>query len=256
MKTPRTVVLQVDAQCSAEEAYALWSTTEGVKQFFAPAARIDARPAGEYTILFYPEKDPEGLSHGTKGARVLATVPGKLFAFEWITFAGDATLGRNAPTLAPRSLRDCHAASHLGRARVCASSRRFAGHKRAADALRIQGRHVMGGIASMVFARLGGSAGADETILREQPMILAAAYSYSCLYRPPSLRSVREPFRRQDAQHRRHFVLQNNQLFSYTGRRRQSVLSRQLCGRRRVIRGDRHERSDASLRPGTIRLWL
>jgi hypothetical protein len=35
---------------------------------FAPAARIDARPGGEYAILFSPEKDPQGLSHGTKGA--------------------------------------------------------------------------------------------------------------------------------------------------------------------------------------------
>jgi len=106
VKTQRAVALQVEAQCSPEEAYALWSTSEGVKQFFAPAARIDARPGGEYTILFLPEKDPEGLSHGTKGARVLKTVPGKSFSFEWITFAGDGSLGRNAPPFAPRSLRD------------------------------------------------------------------------------------------------------------------------------------------------------
>ncbi|HEX5864766.1 MAG TPA: SRPBCC domain-containing protein [Casimicrobiaceae bacterium] len=106
VKTQRTVALHVETQCSPEEAYALWTTTEGVKQFFAPAARIDARPGGEYTILFLPDKDPQGLSHGTKGARVLQTVPGKAFSFEWITFAGDASLGRNAPPLAPRSLRD------------------------------------------------------------------------------------------------------------------------------------------------------
>jgi uncharacterized protein YndB with AHSA1/START domain len=106
VKTQRTIALQVEAQCSPEEAYALWSTPEGVQHFFAPAARIDARPGGEYTVLFLPEKDPDGLSHGTKGARVLKTDPGKFFAFEWITFAGDGNLGRNAPPLAPRSLRD------------------------------------------------------------------------------------------------------------------------------------------------------
>jgi hypothetical protein len=106
MKTQRTIVLQTEAQCTPDEAYALWSTTDGVKRFFAPAARIDARPGGEYTILFFPEKDPEGLSHGTRGARVLKTVPGQALWFEWITFAGDADLGRNAPPLAPRGLRD------------------------------------------------------------------------------------------------------------------------------------------------------
>ena len=106
MKTQRTVVLQAETQCSPDEAYALWSTSEGVKRFFAPTARIDLRPGGEYTILFFPEKDPDGLSHGTKGARVLKTVPGQSLSFEWITFAGDANLGRNAPPPAPRSLRD------------------------------------------------------------------------------------------------------------------------------------------------------
>jgi uncharacterized protein YndB with AHSA1/START domain len=106
VKTQRSVMLEAETQCSPDQAYLLWSTTEGVQRFFAPAARIDARPGGEYTILFLPEKDPEGLSHGTKGARVLKAIPGKSLAFEWITFAGDASLGRNAPPLAPRSLRD------------------------------------------------------------------------------------------------------------------------------------------------------
>lgn len=106
VKTGRSVVLEAETQCSSDDAYALWSTSEGAKRFFAPAARIDARPGGEYTILFLPEKDPDGLSHGTKGARVLKAIPGKSLAFEWITFAGDGALGRNAPPLAPRSLRD------------------------------------------------------------------------------------------------------------------------------------------------------
>jgi hypothetical protein len=68
-ESQRTVALQVEAQCSPEEAYALWSTTEGAKKFFAPAARIDARPGGEYTILFFPEKDPERLSRAISCAR-------------------------------------------------------------------------------------------------------------------------------------------------------------------------------------------
>jgi len=38
-----------------------------VKKFFAPEARIDPRPGGRYTVIFFPSKDPEGDSHGQKG---------------------------------------------------------------------------------------------------------------------------------------------------------------------------------------------
>jgi hypothetical protein len=50
--------------------------------------------------------DPQGLSHGTKGARILALAPGRFLAFEWITFAGDASLGANAPPVAKPELRN------------------------------------------------------------------------------------------------------------------------------------------------------
>ena len=40
------------------------------------------------------------------GARILASVPGRFFAFEWITFAGDASLGRNAPPIAAPDVRN------------------------------------------------------------------------------------------------------------------------------------------------------
>jgi uncharacterized protein YndB with AHSA1/START domain len=61
---------------------------------------------GRYEIIFAPSKDPEGNSHGTKGARILKLVPDKELAFEWITFAGDELLGRNAPPYAPPAERN------------------------------------------------------------------------------------------------------------------------------------------------------
>lgn len=105
-KTERTVRLEAEVACSPRETYALWTTADGLKQFFAPDARIDPRPGGEYTVLFFPQKDPEGLSHGTSRARVLKAIPGQTLWFEWITFAGDDLLGRNAPPMAPRGMRD------------------------------------------------------------------------------------------------------------------------------------------------------
>ena len=67
VKTERTVRLGTTVDASPAEVYRLWTTADGVKRFFAPDARIDARPGGEYTIFFAPEQDPQGLSHGTKG---------------------------------------------------------------------------------------------------------------------------------------------------------------------------------------------
>lgn len=68
------------------EVFDLWLTREGVRTFFAPDAVIEPRAGGAYTIVFAPKEDPEGLSHGTKGARILELEPGKKLTFEWITF--------------------------------------------------------------------------------------------------------------------------------------------------------------------------
>jgi uncharacterized protein YndB with AHSA1/START domain len=51
--------------------------------------------------MFSPSKDPEGISHGTKGARILKFAPASQLVFEWITFAGDELLGDHAPPYAP-----------------------------------------------------------------------------------------------------------------------------------------------------------
>src|SRR6185436_19323027 len=101
-----TIRLEKMVACTPQRAFALWSTDDGVQAFFAPASRIGRAAGDEYTILFSPAADPQGLSHGTKGARILAMSPGRFLAFEWITFAGDATLGRNAPPVAAASIRN------------------------------------------------------------------------------------------------------------------------------------------------------
>lgn len=100
-KTDRTIFLEAMVAAPPTEVFRLWTSKEGVAEFFAPDARIDAKTGGRYEILFAPAKDPEGNSHGTKGARILKLVPDKELAFEWITFAGDELLGHNAPPYAP-----------------------------------------------------------------------------------------------------------------------------------------------------------
>jgi uncharacterized protein YndB with AHSA1/START domain len=105
-KTDRAIILEATVAASPAEAYRLWTSKEGIGKFFAPDARIDAGTGGRYEIIFAPTKDPEGNSHGTKGARILKLVPDKELAFEWITFAGDELLGRNAPPYAPAAERN------------------------------------------------------------------------------------------------------------------------------------------------------
>ncbi len=103
VETGRTIFLEATVSASPADVFRLWTTVDGVKKFLAPDARIDATPGGRYQIIFFPSKDPEGTSHGTKGARVLKVIPNREFAFEWITFAGDDIAGQNAPPSAPPS---------------------------------------------------------------------------------------------------------------------------------------------------------
>jgi uncharacterized protein YndB with AHSA1/START domain len=106
VKTDRTVNLERIIEAPPAEVYRLWTTADGVKKFFAPEARIDPKIGGRYQIIFFPSKDPEGESHGTKGARILNLVPNRKLVFEWITFAGDDLLGTHAPPYAPPSDRN------------------------------------------------------------------------------------------------------------------------------------------------------
>jgi len=106
VKTDRTIILDVTVDAPPSDVFRLWTTVDGVKKFFAPDAKIDSIIGGRYQIIFFPAKDPEGNSHGTKGARVLKFVPDKELAFEWITFAGDELLGDNAPPYAPPAERN------------------------------------------------------------------------------------------------------------------------------------------------------
>jgi uncharacterized protein YndB with AHSA1/START domain len=106
VKTDQTIRLEKTVDVPPDRAFEMWATEAGVRSFFAPAARIDPREGGRYEILFAPDKDPEGLSHGTTGARLLKYQPGRSLSFEWITFAGDANLGVGAPPVVPREVRN------------------------------------------------------------------------------------------------------------------------------------------------------
>lgn len=102
--TGRSVRLEADVACPPARAYALWATSDGAQSFFAPRARIGA-VGGPYEVMFFPDDDPDGRVHGTRGAHVLAAEPGRFYAFEWVVFAGDDRRGNNAPPYAEAALR-------------------------------------------------------------------------------------------------------------------------------------------------------
>lgn len=108
-KTERTIALETIVNAPSAEVFRLWTTPEGVKQFFAPAARIEPRAGGEYTMIFAPDEDPHGDSHGTRGARILRFVPGRELAFEWIPFVSRAIPGKEGPPLASPAERNAAA---------------------------------------------------------------------------------------------------------------------------------------------------
>lgn len=103
--TGHTISLEADVTCTPKRAFELWSTSAGVESFFAPKAKIDSRVGGHYTVVFFPKDDPEGLTHGTAGAHVLLKKPNRLYAFEWVVFAGDQLKGSHAPPYAPATTR-------------------------------------------------------------------------------------------------------------------------------------------------------
>ncbi len=82
-RTDRAITIEVTVKASPEEVFRLWSTTDGVKRFVGPEARIGNGVGEAYTVMFDPKDDPEGLRLGTNGCRILSYEPGHFLAFEW-----------------------------------------------------------------------------------------------------------------------------------------------------------------------------
>lgn len=77
----RRIFKEALVHAPVDAVFAAWSTTDGVKSFFAPDADIDARPDGPYQVYFDPYGEP-----GLKGAdtmRVLAVQAPTMISFTW-----------------------------------------------------------------------------------------------------------------------------------------------------------------------------
>ncbi len=77
----RAIDKAVVVKAGLDEAWAAWTTREGIVSFFAPDARIEPRVGGAFSIHFDP-----GAAPGLKGAddmRYLALQPKKMLSFDW-----------------------------------------------------------------------------------------------------------------------------------------------------------------------------
>ena len=77
----RTIVKVVTVQAPVEEVWKAWTTTEGITSFFAPEARVEARPGGPFEVYFNPYAKP-----GMRGADdmvVLAVQEMRMLSFTW-----------------------------------------------------------------------------------------------------------------------------------------------------------------------------
>jgi uncharacterized protein YndB with AHSA1/START domain len=77
----RAIDKSIDIPATLDEAWAAWTTREGITSFFAPDAEIDARVGGAFHIHIDP-----GAPAGSKGAadmRFMALQPKQMLSFDW-----------------------------------------------------------------------------------------------------------------------------------------------------------------------------
>lgn len=77
----RALDKSVEIKASVDQAWAAWTTREGITSFFAPDARIEPRVGGAFHIHIDP-----GAAPGLKGAddmRYLALQPPRMLSFDW-----------------------------------------------------------------------------------------------------------------------------------------------------------------------------
>ncbi len=77
----RAIVKTVTVKAPVDEAWKAWTTAEGIRTFFAPDARVEARPGGPFEIYFNPYAKP-GLK-GADGMVFLAVQEKRMLSFTW-----------------------------------------------------------------------------------------------------------------------------------------------------------------------------
>jgi uncharacterized protein YndB with AHSA1/START domain len=78
---PRMIVKEVVVPASRAAVWEAWTTSEGVRTFFAPASRVELRFGGPFEILF--DRDAPVGSQGSEGMTILSYLPEEMLSFSW-----------------------------------------------------------------------------------------------------------------------------------------------------------------------------
>jgi uncharacterized protein YndB with AHSA1/START domain len=79
--TEPAIELSVAVKAPVAEVWKAWTTSEGIVSFFAPEARVEARPDGPFTIIIDPYAAPG--QQGADDMKVLAVEHEQLLSFTW-----------------------------------------------------------------------------------------------------------------------------------------------------------------------------
>lgn len=77
----RAIVEKITVKANVDDAWRAWTTTEGIKSFFAPDAKIELRVDGPFEIYINPLAEP-GL-RGGDDLRVIGFQEKKMLSFTW-----------------------------------------------------------------------------------------------------------------------------------------------------------------------------
>ena len=77
----RAIEREIVVPASLDQAWAAWTTREGITSFFSPDAEIDARVGGAFHIHMDPSA-PAG-QKGADDMRYMAVQPKKMISFDW-----------------------------------------------------------------------------------------------------------------------------------------------------------------------------
>ena len=77
---PATISATIEMDAPVSEAWAMWTTEEGLS-FFAPAAEIELEPGGIFEVYFLPDA-PAGM-RGSEGTHVLGFQTERMLTITW-----------------------------------------------------------------------------------------------------------------------------------------------------------------------------
>lgn len=77
----QSIVKEVVVAAPPEEVWPLWTTSDGLKSWLVPDARVELRIGGPYEVYFLQD-GPLG-ARGSEGCNVLSYVPERMLSFTW-----------------------------------------------------------------------------------------------------------------------------------------------------------------------------